>query len=327
MERRDVFRGALALSCMGVLAALPGQAAARDAMFPPQMTVIVPYPAGSSNDTFARLLGRKLGPALGTTIIVQNKAGASGNIGANFVAKAAPDGATLLVTSSSFTTSAAVDPNLPFNPLTDLVPVAQLAKGPLIVAGSAHKPYKTLSELMSAARASKGTVDFGTSGVGSLSHLANELLNSMMQVQMTHVPYKGISEVITDLVGGRIDMTIASLSSVSAQMKSGTLRGLAVTSAQRSPFAPDLPTVAETLPGYSVEIWWGVFAPAGTPAPVIEKLNTEIRAIVAQPDMRDRFAQEGAAPSQLSSAEFAVAVKSEVERWRKVAQEHGIKAE
>jgi tripartite-type tricarboxylate transporter receptor subunit TctC len=292
--------------------------------WPKQITIVVPFPPGASNDTFARILAQKLSPKLGATIIVDNKAGAGGSIGAASVAKAAPNGATLLLTSSTFTGNAAVQPKLPFDPVADLVPVAQLAKGPMIVAVGPDTPYKSLAELIAAARAEKGKLNYGTAGVGSINHMATEMLNTMAQVEMTHVPYRGISNVVTDLISGQVQLVISSFPSIAELVTAGKLRGLAVTSAQRSSFAPELPAVAETVSGYDVDLWWGVFAPAGLPAAMVEQLNKEIRAIITDDDMRQRFAQEGALPTPVSAAEFAGVVRADLDKWRKVAKERDI---
>jgi len=292
--------------------------------WPKQMTIVVPFPPGASNDTFARIVAQKLAPKLGTTIVVDNKGGAGGSIGAAAVAKSAPTGATLMLTSSTFTGNAAVQPKLPFDPVADLVPVAQLAKGPMIVAVGSDTPYKSLAELIAAARADKGKLNYGTAGVGSINHMATELLAAIAQVEMTHVPYRGISNVVTDLLSGQVQLVISSFPSIAELVTAGKLRGLAVTSAQRTPFAPALPAAAETVPGYDVDLWWGVFAPAGLPPAMVAQLNSEIRAIITDDDMRQRFAQEGALPTPVASAEFAAIVRGDIDKWRKVARERDI---
>ena len=292
--------------------------------WPKQMTIVVPFPPGASNDTFARIMAQKLAPKLGTTIVVDNKGGAGGSIGAAAVAKSVPTGATLLLTSSTFTGNAAVQPKLPFDPIADLVPVAQLAKGPMIVAVGPDTPYKSLAELLAAARANKGKLNYGTAGVGSINHMATELLNATAQTEMTHVPYRGISNVVTDLLSGQVQMVISSFPSLGELVTAGKLRGLAVTSAQRTPFAPALPAVAETVPGYDVDLWWGVFAPAGLPPAMVAQLNAEIRALIAEDDMRQRFAQEGALPTPVSASDFAAIVRADIDKWHKVARERDI---
>jgi len=299
-------------------------AAAQDASWPKQITIVVPFPPGASNDTFARILAQKLGPKLGAVIVVDNKAGAGGSIGAASVAKSAPNGATLLLTSSTFTGNAAAQPKLPFDPVADLLPVAQLAKGPMIVAVGPDTPFRSMADLIAAARADRGKLNYGTAGVGSINHMATEMLNAMAHVEMMHVPYRGISNVVTDLMSGQVQLVISSFPSIAELVTAGKLRGLAVTSAQRTPFAPALPAVAETVPGYDVDLWWGVFAPAGLPAAMVTQLNSEIRALIADDEMRQRFAQEGALPTPIAAAEFATIVRGDIDKWRKVARERDI---
>ena len=300
---------------------------AQAAAWPKVITIVVPFPPGGSNDIFARVLAQKLGPKLGVTVIVDNKPGASGSIGAGFVSRAQPDGATLLLTSSSFPASAAINPNLPFDPLKGLTPISQLAKGPMIVAVDAESPYKNLAELIAAAGKEKGKINFGTAGVGSINQMANEMLAHMAKVEMTHIPYRGISAAITDLISGRIQMTIASFPSIAGQIKAGRVKGLAVTSPEPSPFAPDLPPVAKTVPGYSVELWWGIYGPGGMPPALVDALNKEIAAIITEKDMSDRFAQEGAQPSPISAADFAKVTADDLAMWRGIAKERNIRAE
>ena len=280
--------------------------------------------AGCENDTFARIIAQKLEPQLGATIIVDNKPGAAGSIGATHVARSAPNGATLMLISSTFTGSSAIQRKLPFDPVASFVPVAQLAKGPMILAVGKDAPFNSVAELIAAARNEKGKLNFGTAGVGSINHMASELLNAAAKVEMTHVPYRGISNAVTDLMSGQIQMVIASFPSIAGLMTGGKVRGLAVTSAAPSSFAPNLPAVAATLPGYDVDLWWGIFAPAGLPTPMIDQLNQLIRAIIMEPDMRERFAQEGAVPTPVSSAEFAATVRADLDKWRKIAQERNI---
>jgi len=313
--------GAVAFASSGV-------ALSQTAEFPKTVTIIVPFAPGASNDTFARVLAQKLAPKLGVTVIVDNKPGAGGAIGAQYVAKAKPDGATLMLTSSTFTTNAAVSTNLPYDPVKAFAPVSMLARGPMILAVGNHTPYKSVAEVIAAARAKKGDVTYGSAGIGSINQMAAELLNTTAKVEMTHVPYKGAGNAITDLIGGQLQMMFASFPSISGQVKAGKVRALAVTSPQNSKFAPELPTVAATVPGYEVELWWGVFAPAGTPPALVQRLNSEIRAIAESPDMQERFAQEGADPAAtMSPAQFATYVSAEIDKWRRVAKDRNIKAE
>jgi tripartite-type tricarboxylate transporter receptor subunit TctC len=288
---------------------------------------VVPFLPGASNDTFARILAQKLAPKLGTTIVIDNKPGAGGAIGAAYVAKSAPNGSVLMLTSSTFTGNAAIQPKLPFDPIASFVPVAQLAKGPMILAVGPNSPLRSTTALLAAARAEKGKLNFGSSGIGSVNQMATELLNAMAGVEMTHVPYRGLANALTELMGGQIQVVIASFPSILGLLQAGQVRGLAVTSAQRSAFAPELPPIAETVPGYVAELWWGIFAPAGMPSAMVAHLNAEIGAIITEPEMRERFAQEGALPSPIAADQFADIVRSDLAMWRKVAKERNINAE
>lgn len=332
MTRTDFRRLTFALASLAIILVTGAPAAAepptpQPVAWPKIITIVVPFPAGASNDTFARALGPKLAAKLDVTVIVDNKPGAGGSIGAGFVSHAAPNGATLLLTSSTFATNAAVQRKLPFDPIAGFAPVAALAKGPLVIAAGPTTPYRTLADLIAAAKADKSKLSYGSAGFGSINHMGIEIMNSIAQVEMTHIPYKGISQAITDVIGGHIQFTLATLPSVATQAKAGHVRALAVSSLQRSPFVPDLPPVADTLPGYEVEIWWGVFAPPGTPPAIVDALNAEIRRIVEQADMRERFAQEGAEPSTMTASQFATHVKNDIERWRKLAREKNIMAD
>lgn len=324
LSRRQVLTALAAATAVPLSGSL---AQAQAVAWPKLITIVVPFPPGGSNDIFARVLAQKLGPKLGVTVIVDNKPGASGSIGAAFVSRAQPDGATLLLTSSSFPASAAITPNLQFDPLKGLTPVSQLAKGAMIVAVGAESPYNSVADLVAAAEKEKGKINFGTAGVGSVNQMANEMLAHMAKVEMTHIPYRGIAAAITDLMSGQIQMAIASFPSIAGQIKAGRVKGLAVTSPARSPFAPDLPPVAETVPGYNVELWWGIYGPAGMPASLVEALNNEIGAIITEKDMRDRFAQEGAEPSPISAADFATVTANDLAMWRGIAKERNIRPE
>jgi tripartite-type tricarboxylate transporter receptor subunit TctC len=302
--------------------------AAQPVELPKTITIIVPFNPGASNDTFARVLAQKLGPKIGANVVVDNKPGAGSIIGSGYVARAAQDGSVLLLTSSTFTTSAAVQSKLPYDPIKGFSPVALLATAPMILTVGAQTPYKTASDLLADARANKGKINYGSAGVGSINHMSAEMLDSMAKTDMMHVPYKGTATAITDMVTGQIHGMVASPSSIAASLKSGKVRALAVTSLKPSKLVPGVPTLAETVPGYEVEIWWGVFAPAGVPKPVVDRLNAEIRSIVGMPEMRERFAQEGAEPSTTATADQVAAyVRAELDKWRKVAREKNITAD
>jgi len=235
------------------------------AKFPTKpVTLVVPYPPGGSNDTFARAVGKKLTEAWGQPVIVENKPGAGGNIGAASVSKAAPDGYTLVLMSSSFTTGAAVSSNLPFDPVKGLTPIAMIARGPMILAVSNKLPAKDVGELIALAKAQPGKLNYGSSGPGSTNQFAAELWKSAAGVDMTHVPYKGMAPAVTDLIGGHVDVLFASGPSLLQHTKSGKARALGVTSKTPSSIAPELPALAQKgAPGFEFDLWWGVWAPPG----------------------------------------------------------------
>lgn len=313
---------------LGLTGAALAQGPAAQPALPKTITIIVPFNPGASNDTFARVLAQKLGPKIGSNVMVDNKPGAGGVIGSGYVARAPKDGSVLLLTSSTFTTSAAVQKKLPYDPAKAFAPVAMLATAPMILAVGAQTPYKTVAELLTDARTNKGKISYGSAGVGSINHMSSELLDSMAKTDMIHVSYKGTATAITDMISGQIHSMIASPSSVAGQIKSGKVRALAVTSPKPSKLVPGVPALSDSVPGYDVQIWWGVFAPAGTPAPLVERLNTEIRAIIDSPEMRERFSHEGAEPSTTyTSEQFAKYVGSELDKWRKLAQDKNIAAE
>jgi len=284
----------------------------------------VPFPPGGSNDVIARAMAPQLAKRLGTNVIVENKAGAAGVIGADAVAKAPPDGSQLLLTSSTFLTTAATQSRLPYDPLAALTPIAMVAEGPLLVAVPAERPIKSGADLIAAAKARPGALNYGTSGVGSVAHLATELLNGAAQIQTTHVPYKGAGPALIDLAAGQIDVMISNYSSIVPQMKSGKVRAIAVTSAKPSPAFPDLPPLSATVPGYAIEIWVTVFAPAGAAAPLVERLNREINAISASPELRVFLDPDGAQPVALSPAAVAARMKEDLAQLKRIAAERKI---
>jgi tripartite-type tricarboxylate transporter receptor subunit TctC len=292
------------------------------------VTIIVPYPAGGSNDTFARELGKRLGDAWKVPVIIENRAGAGGSIGAAVVAKAAPDGYTLCLLSSSFTTNAAIQPNLPFDPVAGFSPVAMVAKGPMILTVANKVPVKSTLELFALARENPGKLNYATSGQGSTNHFATELLMDAAQIRMTHVPYKGMPPAVTDVIGGHVDVLIASAPSIYQHVKAGKVRGLGVTSLGPSQLVPDLPPVAQMgVPSYSFELWWGILAPPKTPAGIVAQINAAVNRILATAEIREVFLREGAEPVRMSPENFAATIKSEIEGWKKVAKQANIKAE
>jgi tripartite-type tricarboxylate transporter receptor subunit TctC len=288
------------------------------------MRIVVPFPPGGSNDVIARAIAPQLAKRLGNNVIVENKSGAAGVIGSESVAKAPRDGSHLLLTSSTFVTTAATQAKLPYDPLAGFVPVSMVAEGPLLVAVPASMPIKSGAELLAAARAKPGALNYGTAGVGSVAHLATELLNGAANVQMTHVPYKGAANALLDLAAGQINVMISNYSSLVPQIKAGKVRPIAVTSAKPSPAFPDLPPLAQAVPGYAIEIWVTVFAPAGTPMPLVDRLNREINQISASPELRTFLDPDGALPVALTPAAVAGRVKEDLAQLKRIAAERKI---
>ncbi|MES3004123.1 MAG: tripartite tricarboxylate transporter substrate binding protein [Pseudomonadota bacterium] len=322
-------RVAAVLAALSVPLAAMSPALAQTPAWPSKpITLIVGSAPGGSNDTFARAIGKRLQDVLGQTVLVDNKPAGGGVIANAFVAKSAPDGYNLVVLSSTFTTGAAIRTNLQYDAVKSFKPVALLAKGPLLVTVSADSPYKTIGDLVSAARASPGKLNYGTSGAGSINHFATELFTDAADIKVTHVPYKGMGPATTDLLGGQIQILVASAPSILSQVKSGRVRALAVTTPVRSPVAPELPSLEQSgYKGSASELWWGVLAAAGTPQPIVDRLNTEINKIILSADMKEFFLKEGAEPAPMKPAEFEAFIAAEIERWKKVAKAADIKPE
>jgi len=301
--------------------------ATAQAPMPKQIRIVVPFSPGGSNDVIARAIAAPLGHRLGIPVIVENKAGAAGVIGADFVAKAPRDGSVLLLTSSSFLTAAATQAQIPYDPLTAFAPVAMIGQGPMLLAVSSSTSYQSAVDLLAAARANPGGLNYGSAGVGSIGHLATELLDDGAKVQMTHVPYKGAANALTDLAGGQIQVMISNYSTLAPMLTGGKIRALAVTSKQAHPAFVGLSPLAASVPGYAIDIWVGVFAPAGTPAPIVERLNREINEIAASPEMRVVLEPDGTLPTAMSPASFAQRMKEELGQWKQIATDHKIVAE
>ena len=307
---------------------IPALAMSQTATIPSVIRMIVPFTPGASNDVFARALSEQLSTKLGITVIVENKPGAGGIIGSAEVARAKPDGATLLFSSNSFVTRAAVEEKLPFDPRKSFTPVAMVAQGAMLLVVSNETSYQNVKELIAASKdqqANAKQINYGSAGIGSIGQMAAELFNSMAGINMNHVPYKGITGVLTDMIGGRIETMITAPASIGGALKGKQIRAIAVTSAQPSPFFPDLPTVARDLPGYEVDVWFGVYGPANMPASLTEALNKAIREVSVTPKMREVLAKEASSPSNMSVKEFAAYVDHELDMWVKLAKSRGIK--
>lgn len=299
-----------------------------DEKIPALIRLVVPFGPGGSNDVIARLLAPQLSRRLGTNVIIENRPGAAGSIGSDAVAKGAKDGSILLLTSSSLLTSAVAMPRTtPYNVLTAFAPVAMVGQGPMLIAVSAGTTIKTPAELVAAAQAKPGSITYGTSGPGSIAHMSSEMLSDAAKVQMLHVPYKGAAAALLDISSGQINMMISNYSSLVTQIKGGRVRPIAVTSRLASSSFPGLPPMAIAAPGFAAEIWVGVFAPAGTPAVLVQRLNREINEIANTPEIRTILENDGAVPTPYSPSEVAQRVREEFAAWKKIATDKNISAE
>jgi len=284
--------------------------------------IVVPTAPGGSSDTLARFLGSKLQEQWGQSVVVDNRAGASQMIGADVVAKAPADGHTILLPTVTYTTSAATQPKLPFDPVNDLTGITMIGDGPFLVVVHPSLPVKSVKELIALAKARPGQINYGSTGVG-ISRFNIEVFMATTGISMTHIPYKSASPSVIAAVGGHVSVLFISLPSVLSQVKAGRLRALAVTSAKRSAFLPELPTVAEGgVPGYEARQWWGFLAPGKTPPAIIGKLNGELQRILALEDVKTRLATEGAQPVLGMTPEaFNAVVRGDIEKWRKVIKD------
>jgi tripartite-type tricarboxylate transporter receptor subunit TctC len=318
-------RGAAALAaCCLALLALP-LPAARAAYPERPIRLIVPFPPGGGTDLVARQLAEGMTQNLGQTVVVENRGGGSTIIGTEAVAKAQPDGYTLLLATFAHAVNPALHRKLPYATFDAFAPVALIGRSPNVLVVSPKAPFKTVQELLAYARSHPGKLTFGSYGNGTSAHLAGEMFKSLAQVNMVHVPYRGSGPALTDLMGGQIDTMFSTVSSVSQLVKNGQLRALAVTSAQRSPSHPEWPTVAESgVPGYVVESWYGVYAPAGTPPDTIARLNAALKVAVQSPNFRRNVEEEGLVLDVGDPKQLDTFVRSEADRWAKIIKDAGI---
>ena len=317
---RVTFRALLATAAL-----LPAGVHAQAAWPNRPIRLIVPFSPGGSNDILARVISEKLGARLGQTIVVENKGGAGGTIGTDFVAKAPPDGYTLLFASGSIATNPASGKKLPYDLEKDLEPIGQVGAAPYVVVVSNQLKVTSLQEFIDLARAKPRSISYGSAGIGGLSHLSTELLASAAHVQLVHVPYKGIGPALTDLMGGNLQMALPTLASMAPHLRGGKMRALAITGAERTPLAPELPTVAEAgLPGFQLDMWWGLLGAARMPAPTVRRLNEALNAVLASPDARALLAREGADPRPSTPSNFRNLIHSDIVRWGQLAKQANI---
>lgn len=313
-----------ALSAFGLAAGALAQAP-----YPAKpVRLVVPYPPGASNDVLSRITAQAMAPGLGQPIVVDNRAGAGGMIGAEHVARSEADGYTILNVQSSFTTNAAIRAKLPYEPLKDYAYIGMMALGPMLLVVHPSLPAKTAGDVVRLAKARPGQLNYGSSGNGGINHMSTELFARMAGISIVHVPYKGISPAVTDLLAGNTQLIITSLPSAMGQLKAGRLKALGVGGAKRSALAPELPTISESgVPGYVAELWWGLAAPAKTPPEILNRLSAELTKALQSSDVKERYSREGGEPVIMTRAEFTEFVRKEIERWRKVAREANIQPE
>lgn len=316
-----------AVSASVALASACLPAAASAAAYPDKpISLVVVFGAGGTSDVVARIVGKPLGEALKQQVVVENRPGASGNIGATAVARAAPDGYTLLAAFPGLTTNAALYDKLNYNPAADFAPISLLASAPNVIVVNQALPVTTLAELIDYARARPGKLNFGSAGAGASSHLAGEALNDLAGLSMTHVPYKGGAPALTDLAGGQLDVMVIPLPEVINFIRSGRLKAVALASAQRSPLLPEVPTTREAgLPDFEVGSWYGLSAPAATPPQVLDALEAATIRALDTPEVVAAFEAQGIERIGSTRAEFAEFLRRETERWSAVIQKNNIK--
>jgi len=314
--------------CALALAVIAGHASAQSAYPSKSIRILVPFPAGGSTDFVARGIGQKITEAWGQQVVLDNRAGAAGIVATEIVAKAAPDGYTLLMNSVSHAANASMYGKLPYDTLRDFAPIILFADVPIILVVRSQFSANSVADLISLARAKPGQLNFAAGGVGASSHLAGELFRSMARIQWQTVQYKGGAPTLVDLLGGQVDLTFSPIASSIQHVKAGRLKALGVTSSKRVPLLPDSPTIAESgVPGYAASAWYGVVAPARVPRDIIQKLNREINALLKNAEFREGMLARGAVPMGGSSEEFAAFMRQEVSKYAALVKESGIKLE
>ena len=290
--------------------------------------LVLPYPPGGGTDVIARPLAQKLTEQLGQQVIVDNRGGAGGNIGMEFVAKSPADGYTLLFAlTAQYAVNPSLYPKLPYDPVRDYAPISLLANAPYLLVVHPALPAKSVAELVALVKARPGQLSYSSSGNGSGAHLAGEMLRSLARVEIVHVPYKGAGPAMPDLIAGQVQLSFITYTAAGPHIKTGRLRALGVTTAKRSPTLPDLPAIGETVAGYDSAVWYGFAAPAGTPLEIVSKLNAEVLRVLAAPDFRSRITLEAVSPIGSTPEEFGSFMKSEIVRWAKVVKDSGAKVD
>jgi tripartite-type tricarboxylate transporter receptor subunit TctC len=315
----------MSLAAVAALAAA-GVASAQDYPSKP-VKLVVPFPPGGTADNMARAYGQELAKAWGQPVIVENRPGAGTTIGADYVAKAPADGYTIYLTNVGHSSSAAVYRKLPYHAEKDFAAVSLLADVPSILAATPSLPVSSVKELIALAKAKPGTITFASAGTGTGSHLMGEYLKTLAAIDIVHVPYKGTAPAFADLSSGRVSIIFEPVGTMLPHIRAGKLKALGVTSAKRSPAAPEIPAIAEALPGYDTSTWYGVLAPAGTPPDIVKKIHDDLVRITQSAQMKDRLLAQGLQPVASTPEQFAVLLKADFQRWTKLVKDAGITAE
>jgi tripartite-type tricarboxylate transporter receptor subunit TctC len=322
MDRRSLLAGT------GALLAMPGVASAQQPW--PQgrlLKLVVPFPPAGATDVLARLVADKLGQGWGTNIVVENRPGAGGNIGTDAVAKAEPNGDTFLIVSVGMATNQYLYQKLSYDPAKDLTPITMVAMVPNLLVVNKALPVNSVAELVAYAKANPGKLTYGSSGIGTSVHLSGELFQKLTGTKMVHVPYRGTAQATQDLIGGRIDLIFDNISQALPHVRAGSIRGLGITTAKRSPTAPEFAPIAETVPGFDVSSWFALFAPARTPPVIIERIYADTKAGIADPAVRAKMDALAAEPVGNTPAELGVFLQAEMKKWGDLIREVGLKVE
>ncbi|NYT77490.1 tripartite tricarboxylate transporter substrate binding protein [Alcaligenaceae bacterium] len=309
-----------------------GMAGAAQAAYPEKpISIVVPYSPGGTNDVVARLLARKLGEQMAQTVIVENKVGASGNIGADTVARSTPDGYTLVLVTMGHSIHPSMYKNLRYDITKDLAPIARLSSGPMLVMVNPDLPVRNFAELVAMAKSKPGELNYASAGNGSSTHLATELIDHQAGIKMVHIPYGGSAPAMVDVIAGNAQVVLDLMFSALPQVQSGKLRAVGITSKLRSPLLPDVPTIAESnvpgLEGFDAEVWNGLMAPAGTPKPIIDRLNAELKTALADPEIKQRLDAQGFPANWSTPSDFGALIKADIARWAEVVKVSGARVE
>jgi len=317
----------IALLLATLIPAMVGVTAAAQTYPAKAVRIVVGYPPGGPTDLLARIIAQKLAESWGQQVLVDNRPGASGMIGAEVTVRAAPDGYTLLMVPVTYAVTPSLFAKMPYDAVKDLAPVAQVAAAPFILVVHPTLPVKTVKDLITLARSQPGQINYASASAGGMPHLAGELFNTMTGVKMVHIPYKGAAPATTDLLAGQVSLMFNNMLSAMPQVKNGRLRAVAVTSNKRSTALPDLPTIAETVPGYEASGWYAALAPAATPRELISKINNDMNRIMRMPDVTQRLAGDGVEAVGTTPEQFGNYLRSEIAKWGKVVKASGAKAD